>query len=86
MRYVNPYMDMVMTPPTRDQVEYNQQIPNMSTMRIVPEVSKGLGDVPGEVSMGGGGWSLSVSTIAISALVISALAFMALCVVSMSKR
>ena len=83
MKYINPYMNQVMTPPMRDTPEYDAYTPSMSTMRIVPEVSKGLGQVQAEE---GGFLNMSISTIAISALVISALAFMALCVVSMSGR
>ena len=82
MRYNNPYMNLVMTPPAQESVYYPKGS-EQSGMKLIKE--SGLG----EVAMGGGGetiWGMSVSTVAISAIVISALAFMALCVVSMSRR
>lgn len=81
MRYQDPFMNFVMTPPSREEAVVESPAVGMSSMRIVKE--NGLGEVQSE---GGGGWNISITTVAISALVISAIAFMALCVVSMSKK
>ena len=90
MRYKDPYMNMIMTPPAQ---EFYPQESEQSSMRMVK--GNGLGGVgigevvgTGEVGIGSGDtlWGMSVSTVAITAIVISAIAFMALCVVSMSRR
>lgn len=82
MRYVHPYMNLVMTPPSQGAPKYESTAVGMSSMGIVKDT--GLGELPSTSE--GSIWNMSVSTIAISALVISALAFMALCVVSISRR
>ena len=82
MRYANPFMNAIMTPPSQEIPNYDNTAIGMSSMRVIKDTSGLGGGVPND----GGFWNISVSTVAISAIVISALAFMALCVVSMSRR
>jgi len=73
MRYKDPYMNLIMTPPIRDVSDYDRYTPSMSTMKIVAgDKDNSLGQVP-QVSSGGSIFeSMSPLMIGVSVFVISA--------------
>lgn len=78
MRYTDPFMKFVMTPPRQEQAKYAMYEPQVSTMRIVSDGhSEGLGQVP--VVCGGGGCQESNSWVMpVVVIVVSAMALMTL--------
>lgn len=84
MRYQDPFMKFVMTPPVQEQAKYDMYEPQVSTMKIVSNDGRGsgLGEVP-VMSMGSDNQNSWVMPVVV--IVVSAMALMTLYAV-LSKR
>lgn len=78
MRYQEPFMNFVMTPPRQEQAKYDMYEPSVSTMRIISnnQKSAGLGEVI-PMSVGGSSeqntWVMPVVIIVVSAMALMTL-------------
>ena len=78
MRYQEPFMKFVMTPPQQEQAKYDMYAPQVSTMRVVSNAcTSGLGDVPIGSSSGesnnNSSWIMPVVIIVVSAMALMTL-------------
>jgi hypothetical protein len=71
MDYKEPFMNFVMNPPRQEKAKYTMYEPQVSTMRIISDGSRGsgLGQLP-EMSSGGDqqSWVMPVVIIVVSAM------------------